>query len=106
MKVLLPQGEGITLDLVTKKALSKEKRQEGESRNTPAPNGMISGGKKERVARHSQMQAATQTLQLLFSLTPSYKRDNGRIFKSYLATRGKGACVDLEEVCSKEQNSC
>ena len=49
MKVLLPQGEGVTLDLVTKKALSKEKRQEGESRNTPAPNGMISGGKKERV---------------------------------------------------------
>jgi len=100
-----------TLDIVTKKKknpnLSNEKRQERESRIIPTPpNTMISGGKKKQVVRHSQMQLATQILQLLFSLTPLYTHYNVCIFKSHLATHGEGACVTLEELCSKEQNSC
>lgn len=70
------------------------------------PNSVISGGKKERAVRHSRMQLATRILWLLFSLTPLQTYYNTCIFKSYLATHGEGACVTLEELCSKEQNSC
>ena len=89
-----------------KKTLSKEKRQERESRNILIPrNSMISGGKKEQVVRQNARRA-TQILQLLFSLTPLQTHYNVCIFKSYLATHREGACVALEELCSDEQNSC
>lgn len=63
----------VTCDVVTKKPqFPTKKRQEREQKHTHAPNNMISGGKKERAVRCSQMQHATQILQLLFSHSTMY----------------------------------
>lgn len=75
------------------------------ARKDMPPNSMPSGSKKERGLRHSQMELATQILWLPFSRTPLKTHYSVCIFKSYLATHGEGACVTLEELCSKEQNS-
>lgn len=62
----------VTCDLVTKNLNFQQKIQERDQKHTHAPNNMISGGKKDRVVRCSQIQHATQILQLLFSHSITY----------------------------------